>query len=182
MDYFKLIKEGNKLKFTFKNYQQDGFDNKWYIEIWYKIQDNQYACEYDDCLELDKSIFREKIAESLIKENMVAVEMKNATVDIIDKNNLNEITSEENVNVKGNLNMINTQEGYAVFNKSSKKYVDNSQYEVNNFREAEVYNTKEEAQDEFRHMDSPEDFVIHKVEMSVKIIKEYVRKITFEEV
>jgi len=173
MDYFKLIEEGNKLKFTFKNPQQDGFDNKWYIEIWYKIQDNQYACEYDDCLELEKSIFREKIAESLIKENIVAVEIKNATVEIIDK---------ENVNVKESLNMINTQEGYAVFNKSSKKYIDNSQYEVNDFKEAEVYNTKEEAIDEFRHMDSPEDFVIHKVEISVKIIKEYVRKITFEEI
>jgi len=173
MDYFKLIEEGNKLKFTFKNPQQDGFDNKWYIEIWYKIQDNQYACEYDDCLELEKSVFREKIAESLIKENIVAVEIKNATVEIIDK---------ENVNVKESLNMINTQEGYAVFNKSSKKYIDNSQYEVNDFKEAEVYNTKEEAIDEFRHMDSPEDFVIHKVEISVKIIKEYVRKITFEEI
>ena len=171
MDYFKLIEEGNKLKFTFKNYQQDGFDNKWYIEIWYKIQDNQYACEYDDCLELEKSVFREKIAESLIKENIITVEMKNATVEII---------GEENV--KENLNMINTQEGYAVFNKSSKKYIDNSQYEVNDFKEAEVYNTKEEAIDEFRHMDSPEDFVIHKVEISVKIIKEYVRKITFEEI
>jgi len=171
MDYFKLIEEGNKLKFTFKNPQQDGFDNKWYIEIWYKIQDNQYACEYDDCLELEKSIFREKITESLVKENIVAVEMENATVEIID-----------NVNVKENLNMINTQEGYAVFNKSSKKYIDNSQYEVNDFKEAEVYNTKEEAIDEFRHMDSPEDFVIHKVEISVKIIKEYVRKITFEEI
>jgi len=171
MDYFKLIEEGNKLKFTFKNYQQDGFDNKWYIEIWYKIQDNQYACEYDDCLELEKSVFREKIAESLIKENIITVEMKNATVEII---------GEENV--KENLNMINTQEGYAVFNKSSKKYIDNNQYEVNDFKEVEVYNTKEEAIDEFRHMDSPEDFVIHKVEISVKIIKEYVRKITFEEI
>jgi len=97
--------------------------------------------------------------------------MKNATVEII---------GEENV--KENLNMINTQEGYAVFNKSSKKYIDNNQYEVNDFKEVEVYNTKEEAIDEFRHMDSPEDFVIHKVEISVKIIKEYVRKITFEEI
>ena len=171
MDYFKLIKEGNKLKFTFKNPQQDGFDNKWYIEIWYKIKDNQYACEYDDCFELEKSVFREKTAESLIKENIVVVEMENATVEIIGENN-----------VKENLNMINTQEGYTVFNKSSKKYIDNSQYEVNDFKEAEVYNTKEEAIDEFRHMDSPEDFVIHKVEISVKIIKEYVRKITFEEI
>ena len=171
MDYFKLIEEGNKLKFIFKNPQQDGFNNKWYIEIWYKISDNQYACEYDDCLELDKSVFREKIAESLIKENIVVVEMENATVEIIGENN-----------VKENLNMINTQEGYTVFNKSSKKYIDNSQYEVNDFREAEVYNTKEEAQDEFKHMDSPEDFVIYKVEISVKIIKEYVRKITFEEI
>jgi len=173
MDYFKLIEEGNKLRFIFKNYQQDGFDNKWYIEIWYKIQDNQYACEYDDCLELENSVFREKIAESLIKENIIAVEMENATVEIID---------EENANVKENFNMIDTQEGYTVFNKANKKYIDNNQYEVNNFREAEIYNTKEEAQDEFRHMDSPEDFVIHKVEMSVKIIKKYVRKITFEEV
>ena len=180
MDYFKLIEEGNKLKFTFKNPQQDGFDNKWYIEIWYKIQDNQYACEYNDCLELEKSIFREKIAESLVKENIVAVEMENATVEIIGENNLSEITSKENA--KENLNMINTQEGYAVFNKSSKKYIDNNQYEVNDFKEVEVYNTKEEAIDEFRHMDSPEDFVIHKVEISVKIIKEYVRKITFEEI
>ena len=159
--------------FIFKNPQQDGFNNKWYIEIWYKISDNQYACEYDDCLELDKSVFREKIAESLIKENIIAVEMENATVEIID---------EENANVKENFNMIDTQEGYTVFNKANKKYIDNNQYEVNNFREAEIYNTKEEAQDEFRHMDSPEDFVIHKVEMSVKIIKKYVRKITFEEV
>ena len=63
MNYFKLLEEGNILKFTYNKSQTDGFGNQWTTETWKKINSSQYTCEYDDdCLELEKSVFREKIA------------------------------------------------------------------------------------------------------------------------
>jgi len=83
---------------------------------------------------------------------------------------------------EGAIQMNKVKEGYVLFDKDEDKYLDINQYQVNDFNEVEFYNTIEEAQDEFRHMDEPDNFTIRQIKVSVEIIKEFKRIVTFEQV
>jgi len=96
---------------------------------------------------------------------------------------VSQISNSKQNNIKEeNTNMDNTKEGFVIFNKIENKYVDDYFSKVDDFDKVEFYDSQEEAQKEFNNMEEPENFTIRQIKISVEVIKEFERKVTFEEV
>jgi len=90
--------------------------------------------------------------------------------------------SNQNNIKKENEAMDNVKEGFVIFNKIGNKYVDDYFSEVDDFDEVKFYDFQEEVQNEFDNIEEPENFTIRQIKISVEVIKEFERKVTFEEV
>lgn len=75
-----------------------------------------------------------------------------------------------------------TLEGYVFYNISDELYVDNDFYTVDNINDAFVYESLDIAQEAIENEDSPENFEIHQIKITVEVLKAMKRVVSYEEI